>query len=254
MILFLVWFLVMVPILTEETMGDKSECIGQSPQSFIAVSAGPLSTEPVGLRISRTGPGVSDCRLVAGGTRGLSSLNSLGRSVLLLNSPMQAVIFDCRLGHVVILVRRLGLHGLAVVRLGRLAAVGRFRVVRIAKGAPGRSPGGNVVYLFTMKIGVVESPLMLEGRFVGNVRVAAFGVVLDGSSLCVGREDEQSGGGDDQHLDLGGRGRRTRRGGPTSDRVRGGRTCVDHVEDSDEEKYRQTKPGKAACQEANAEI
>ena len=85
-----------------------------------------------------------------------------------------------RLGRVVLLVSRLRLL-VSWLRLhGLLAAVGRFRGVRIAKGAPGRSPGGNVVYLFTMKIGVVESPLMLEGRLVGNVRVATFGVVLEG--------------------------------------------------------------------------
>ena len=74
-----------------------------------------------------------------------------------------------------------GRHALLVLGLHRrLAGVGRFRRVRIAIGAPGRSPGGNIVYLFTMKIGVVESPLVLEGRLVGNVRVAAFGVILEG--------------------------------------------------------------------------
>merc|ERR1712117_311400 len=79
------------------------------------------------------------------------------------------------------------------------------------------------------RLWVVYSTPVLVGRLVGVVvlvlvTLAAAVVVLDKCSLCGGREDDQSGGGDGQHGDLAGEdGRRGEE--------RGGRTCVDHVED-----------------------
>merc|ERR1712117_267549 len=118
--------------------------------------------------------------------------------------------------------------GLLVRRPG-LVGGGRFLRVRIA----------TVVVLFvTVVVRPMTVILDLVGRLVAIVLVSVVALVrvvvlvlvtlaaavLNICSLRGRREDNQSGGGDGQHDDLAGEG-----GGQSEER--GGRTCVDHVED-----------------------
>merc|ERR1719471_318287 len=169
---------------------------------------------------------------------------------------LQRVLVDLRLAH------RCRISPQSeVILISVMVLVGRFEAVDLR--CVGTFVGRPEVVAFVVLM--ITRILVLLGRLMGIMVLvlvtlaATVNDVLQVGSLCVGREDEQSSGGDGQHLHLavkdGGRGEEGRpRTGSAEDglalttwraaeeaKEAKSRTCVDHVGEEDEEGHLQFK-------------